>query len=704
MAWNIELPDTKFFIGPTGNRYKQADQQLVKQAGSAEFHNLVNELSDQKVIGIDTETTGLISWKDVPLYWSVAWGQSRATLRSDTLDCFTHLFAKEDVTWVFANAKYDMHILANFGIYLRGKCVDTQVMHALLYEDRQHKLKMMADHLFGWSWASFEDAFGKIGTRLGEERTELLREACDHMGPCPYGIDSNRLSTPWDLIRIAEWHNLALLIEYAANDAWGTLLCYIELKRQLEAAGTHSLYPQYISTVWDYFDKVEKPYTKVLWKAERRGVLLDQQRLASAAPEAKETIGRIERDIVHAAGRMINPASPKQLREYFIDQEKLAPVKMSKGGKTGVRQASVDKDFLEKYKNDHPVASLILEHRRYAKLYGTYIEGLSSILDPWGRIHTHFNQDVARTGRLSSSDPNLQNIPRPENDHWNLRAGFITLPGWKIIAADYSQLEMRLLAAASCAEGMIDVFLRNWDIHCGNAALMYDIEYTDIVAGNELKKKIADMPEQDLIQKAEEISPGILGRCAGDIKYYLKYCAACRSDAKNIGFGLNYGMGPNKLANDLGCSVKDAQLKIRTYKDTYPAVENFMKEAVEEARQYGYSFTILGRRRSLPMILSSRKDEKALGERLAVNTQIQGSAADTCKMAQLQLDWYDVEAKYNCFAVLQVHDELVFEVPEEHAEPAKRDIEELMAHPFWTDLRVPLIAEAGIGNNWAEAK
>lgn len=705
MSWNIDVPDTQFFIDHTqGNRYKQEFQYLVKDTQSDEFQCFVNEINAQKFISIDTETTGLVTWKDIPLYWSVAWGNRRVTLRSETLDYFRHLFADPTITWIFANAKYDMHILANYGLQFSGHCVDTQVMHSLLYEDHKHALKLMAGHLLGWTWADFETSFGKIDSVLGEERAILLREACMHMGAAPHPIDSRAKATAWDIIRIAEWHNLPLLVEYAANDAWGTWLLYWKLKEQLESSGTFSLYPQYISNMWEYFERVEKPYTKVLWKMERRGVLIDQQRLQRAAPEAKAAISRIERDITRHAGRMINPNSPKQLREYFIDQEGLKPLKMSKGGKSGVRSPSVDSYFLEHYQNDHPVAHLIQEYRKYTKLYGTYIEGMSGLLDPNGRIHTTYSQSNVRTGRLSSSQPNLQNIPRPENDYWELRSGFITTPGWKIVAADYSQLEMRLLACAALAQDMIDVFLRSWDIHCGNAALMYDLPYEDIFAGNELKKKL-DTPELELIKLAEELAPGIMNRGDGDIKAYLKYCAQCRADAKNIGFGMNYGMGARKLANDLGCSEQEARAKIRTYKDTYPAVERFMESAIEEGRQYGYSFTVLGRRRNIPMIASSRKDEQALGERLAVNTQIQGSAADVCKMAQNNLDGFNMEVQYNAHALLQIHDELVFEVPEEYAPNVKSALEEIMPHPFWApDLRVPLEVDAAIGNNWNEAK
>lgn len=708
MSWNIELPDTQFFIGHAGNRYPDDVQHLIHRVDSDEFTCLMNEVNDQNVISIDTETTGLNIARDVPLYWSMAYGSNRRiTLREDTLDLFRPIFAKPGIQWIFANAKYDMHILGNNGIYLEGDCIDTQVMHALLYEDRRHALKLMSDHILGWTWADFETTFGKMNIQLGKERVERLNRACQRLGPVSEPIHEKRICGPEDLIRIAENENLALLIEYASNDAWGTLLIFWALKKQLEEAWTHSLFsnkPPYINTMWDFFDRIEKPYTKVLWKMERRGIMLDKQKLIDAEPDAIKAIARIERKIVNHAGRMINPNSPKQMREYFVDQEGLKPLAMSKGGKTGVRQPKVDKKFMERYENEHPVVSLMQEYRKYSKLYGTYIKGMGRMLDYNDRIHTHFNQDVARTGRLSSSEPNLQNIPRPENDYWNLRGAFITLPGWKIIACDYEQLEMRLLACAAQEQDMADIFLRGWDVHSGNGSLMYDVPYEDVAAGKKLDKAAEKMSDAELIQEAEAKSPGMFSRCDGDIHAYVRYCAQCRADAKNIGFGLNYGMGSKKLASDLGCTSQEAIEKIKTYKGRYPAVDSFMKEAVEEGRKYGYAFTLMGRRRNIPMIGSNRRDERALGERLAVNTQIQGSAADVCRAAQLSIDSYGLEREHECYMLLQVHDELVFELPEGNAEPAKRDIEELMAHPFCMDLMVPLTAAAEHGNNWGEAK
>ena len=1020
MSWNIDLP-TAQYIG--------------HQTPPHEIQRIVAEVYHSPVVGIDSETTGLVKWKDIPLYWSIAWGNQRATVHADVLPYFTQCFQNDRITWALANAKYDMHMFANLGHYIRGKWHDVQVMHALLFDDKPHRLKYIAQHILGWTWADFQDQFGKISAK----------------------------QTPQQLIERAERENFSLLVEYASNDAWGTLKCYEALKAMLEREGTFSLFrdtPPYISTLWDFFVKVEAPFTKTLWKMERRGIKVDRNRFAEARPEAEKKIAEIERELTRIVGTTMNPNSPAQVAAY-ANSIGIKALKWTKGGKTGDRKPSWDSSTLEHYRNDVPAFGLILDHREYSKLLGTYIIGLHELLDPFDRIHANFNQDVARcmpagelvltnrgyipvetvkkgdlvlshtgtprkvtatskhvpspiyrvtlnngmtlrtngqhpylsgadwvradclvvghnvsvygdkevwadvpewpgytvsswgrvrgaqgvllvqntkdkyghlrvtlsrngsqsrktgdrkditvhrlvmaafakaqetkplvrhkngvawdntvhnlvygttqeniedalkhgtmrgapklskedvefirtavrlgqpssttskltydkaeqirelyaagelgraelarmygvsfqaidsivkdrtwvasrsglsaeelgarfsvspacirdiwagrrwsgraekehetpfteatvvsieveeaqttygltvdvdhshvtggivthnTGRLSCSDPNLQNIPRPENDHWNLRGAFITEPGWKVIDADYSQLEMRLLAAAAQEQPMVDIFLRGWDIHAGNAALMFNLPYDDIDTSKDLLKKMSKLTPEDALNEAESKLPGVSQRAAEkrvSLDAYLRDCAACRSAAKNIGFGLNYGMGPGKLAGGLGVSLEEAKAKIAQYKSTYPAVERFMAEAVEEGKKYGFAFTVLGRRRNIPMIASSNKGEQALGERLAVNTQIQGSAADVTRLAQVAIDVCGLDKIYGCYNTLQVHDELVFECPAETAMQAKAEIEELMAHPFSQDLLCPLIAEAGVGNSWGEAK
>jgi DNA polymerase-1 len=641
-GWNIDLPGTLYFdLATVQNQPDEADK----------FQAFMNEMAAQQVIAIDTETTGLVSWKDVPLYWSVAWEGKRATLNANTLATCRPIFDRTDIDWVFANAKYDAHILGNVGIEFAGRLIDTCVEHALLYEDKPHGLKYVVKHLLGWAYGDFQDQFGKIGKKQSAEE------------------------------------NFQLLIEYASNDAWATWGAHKELRRQLEGAVTHSLFRTmfpFIETLWDLFDKVEVDYTKVLFGMERHGIKVDRAALDKAEPEARGEIQDVEKEIAKLAGFVLNPKSTQQLRKYFIEQEGLKPIRWSKGGKTGARNPSVDATFLEHYKNEHPMAKLVLRHRELAKLHGTYITGLRDLLDPNDRIHTRFNQDVARTGRLSSSGPNLQNIPRPENDKWKLRSSFIPEPGMDIIAVDYEQLEMRLLAAAAMEPKMMQIFADGKDIHTGNVEMVYGIAYADVVGARKIDKlvKQGKLPETDLL-------PSVLK------------AIKARNDIKAVGFGLNYGMGANKLARQLGITTQEAKDLIERYMDTYPAVGQFFKNAVEETDRTGYAFTVLGRRRNIPQIRSSRKDERALGERLATNTQIQGSAADVCKMAQINLWKVGLEQRYGCRQLLQIHDEVVFECPKESVAEALAD---LMEHPFSQDLSVHLAVDSGHGASWGAAK
>lgn len=645
--WNIDLPQTQYF-----DRNSNAD----------DLQALVNEMKAQPEIAIDTETTGLVSWKDIPLYWSAAWEGKRVTLRSDTLPLFQELWADETKWWVMANAKYDTHILANVGINLRGKLVDTQVMHALLYEEKPHGLKFMAQHILNWSWADFQDTFGKIGKKQSAE----------------------------DMIRKAERENMNLLIEYASNDACGTYQVFKKLREQLKAALTFSLFRDthpYIDTLWDLFHKVEVPYTKVLWKMERHGIKVDRERFEKAGPEAEAEILDVHKQINAWAGKVLNVNSPMDLRWFFFDKLGLKPLKMTSGGKSGKRMPSTDEATLEILATQHPAAELVQKHRKLSKLFGTYIKGLHALLDPNDRIHTRYNQDVARTGRLSSSEPNLQNIPRPENDRWNLRSAFIAEPGYDIIAVDYEQLEMRLLAAAALEPRMIQIFADGKDIHTGNVEMVFGIPYEDVVNAKKIEKKVKakELPESEMTD-------------------YVKKCIHLRAAIKSVGFGLNYGMGPARLAGQVGISLDEAKKLIEQYMAAYPAVQKFFDEAVKETEQSGYAFTILGRRRNVPEIRSYQRNEQAQGRRIALNTQIQGSAADAAKMAQINLDKVNIEGRYGCRQLLQVHDEIVFECPHDVVDEVMPEIIDLMEHPFSQDLAVHLAVDHGRGTSWGQAK
>ena len=651
MQWNIHIPAAEYY-----------DIQEVPGYTTGPVEQLIRALEDADEIAIDTETTGLVRWKDIPLYWSVAWGNRRATVHARTLPLFRSVFQDRSKRWLLADAKYDMHILANVGILLAGPVVDIQVMHALLYEDRPHGLKDIAGHILGWKWSDFQNTFGKIGKKQSAE----------------------------DVIRKAEVENFNLLIEYAANDAWGTLEGYRKLRQQLEGVQTDSLFvtlPPYIITLWDLFDKTEVPYIKVLWECERNGILIDQEYLQRIAPTASAEIDDLARSIVHeTGGKVMNPNSGQQLINYFTSIG--APLtKMTKGGVSGIRKTAIDATVLDFLSVNHPVAAKTKRFRELTKLKGTYIDGLDEVKDPFNRIHTRYNQDIARTGRLSSSGPNLQNIPRPENDKWKLRGAFVAPPGYELIVADYAQLEMRLLAAGSREEGMCDVIRRGWDIHMGNAAMIYGVPYDDINNAKKTEKKVksGELPEAAMTD-------------------YVKQCLTFRAEVKTIGFGLVYGMGPDKLARDLGITKEAAILKSKHFMDKYPAIKAFKEEMLRDAYDYSAVFTIMGRRRNLSSIHSHNGGDRSKAERIAVNTPIQGSAADVVRMAQIHCWQAGLDRRFGANMLLQVHDELVFECPKENVAECKAEIKEYMEHPFATDLAVPLSVDINSGATWMDAK
>lgn len=642
MGWNISLPPAEWYT---------RDNPLIE--------GVIKAVEAAPVVALDTETTGLDIAKDIPLFWSLAFDNRRMCMPADTMPFFKKALLDKRKQWVFHNAKYDVHMLANVGIDVGGEMLDTKVMHALLYDSDPHKLKYMAKQLLGWTWKDFVDTFGRL--RRGES----------------YG----------DVLLKMEQDNRGVLVEYASNDAWGTLELYRLLKAELERTNTFSLYPETFATMADVYFKTEVPFTRVLWQCERNGARIDMEHLSSKREPAEKELARISREITKIVGKVINPKSPDQLRDYFFNVVGLKPLTFTKGGKSGNKQAQVDEAFLKHYAGENTVCDLLLEHRGLTKLLDTYICGLTDCVDPFNRIHTSFNQDVARTGRLSSSDPNLQNIPRPDNDTFQIRKAFTPEPGNTMIVADYEQLEMRLLACAAMEQDMIDIFLKGWDIHMGNASLVFDIPYDDIKKAKKVDKQVKDgtLPESAM-------TPDVVA------------CLDARQAAKAIGFGLNYGMKENKLARAINKTPEEAKGLIEQYMDRYPAVAHFYKQAIDETRKSGYAFSLLGRRRYLPMILSSSQMDCWGAERQAVNMQIQGTAADAARLAMIKVHNANLVDKYDCHMLMQVHDELVFECADENVDKAMAEIKQLMEHPFPTDLSVPLEVAIGKGPNWKDAK
>lgn len=645
MAWNVHMPDAEWFTP------------------CAEIESVVREVDATKIIAVDTETTGLNYMRDIPLYWSMAWerpnGQiRRLCLRADTLPYFKHCFAAADKEWVFANAKYDIHMLKNVGISIAGLVCDTPVMHSLLYEEESHALAHMGRQVLGWEWKDdFKEGFKKEG--------------------------------PFAFLTRLEQQDLPRLVEYASNDAYGTLMIRKELYRQLANAPTWSAFPDLFPTLLELFYKVEAPFTKVLWKCERAGVYIDAPYLKAIEGPVTQELQKIEREINRIVGWPLNTNSGPQLRKYFFEEKGYSPLKMTKGGKKGTREASVDAETLEylasKYQD--PVAKLMVSFRDLDKLKGTYVEGIQADLDPFGRVHTRFNQDVARTGRLSSANINLQNIPRPDGDKFKIRRAFIAEPGNDMIVADYEALEMRILAAASGERDMVQIFLDNKDIHMGNASLVFGLPYDDIKAAKKIDKEVKEgkRPESDMTD-------------------YMTKCLNSRQQVKEIGFGLNYGMKENNLAHRLGCTKEQALELMDKYMSRYPAVRKFYDESINQVKQCGYAFTLLGRRRFLPEITSSQNDVRWRAERQASNVPIQGTAADVVKMAMIKCDEEDIHGEFGYHMLIQVHDELMFEGPEETVEPAKKRIKEIMEDSLPIRLQVPLTVSIGSGKNWLDSK
>lgn len=685
MSWNIALPTAEYFTNE-----------------SPGLDGLIRQVYDLKALSIDTETDGLTLHKCIPYYWSISFAEPngkerRITLHAQTLKYFKDSFNDYNKNWILANAKFDCHMLENFNTPLKGNLIDVAVMHALLHEDDGHDLKGMAHSELGWRWTDFTDTFGKLTSRTclcgGTEASHNNK-----LGVCKKtGCSDFRQVTPLLRLRQAEKNNIDLLVDYAANDAYGTWKLFESLDAELGKTETFSLYANqfpFIRTMRDYFYRTEMPFTRTLYVCERNGLKVDKEYLVGLAPTVLKEMAEIKFKINHLTGRLLNPKSPDQLVQYFCEEHGIRPRKLTKGGKSGVRKPSIDGKFLEWCAIEHAgteagaVAGLLAEHAKIATQYGTYIVKMPGHLDQYDYVHTRLNQTGAVTGRLASSDPNMQNVSGGEKDRFKLRNAFITEPGRSYIVADYSALEMRLLAAASQEASMMEIFHKNWDIHMGNASLMYQINYDDIVAAKKIDKLIKEGSLED-----------------SALTDFVKYCLKGRSDAKNIGFALNYGMKGKSLAARLGCTQKEAEDKMDLYMATYPAVRKYFDAESEQTTKYGYSYTILGRRRYLPDMRSADNYTRFRAQRQSANFPIQGSASEVCKMGMIFIS-QDTElyTKYDYRMRLQVHDEVVGDSPDEYVEILKPRIREWMEHPFPTDIGVPLTVEIGSGKSWGEAK
>ena len=431
---------------------------------------------------------------------------------------------------------------------------------------------------------------------------------------------------------------------YAAEDADVTFQLYEIFAPQLKKEG-----------VEDLFYHIEMPLMRVLAKMEFAGISLDENWLIQESKDLENDLKNLETKIFELCGEEFNMNSPKQLGEILFEKLKLDP----KAKKTKTGQYATSEDILQKLASKHEIIQYILEYRTYQKLKSTYVDALPNQIDKdTKRVHTNFSQTTAATGRLASLNPNLQNIPIRTLRGQQIRGAFVADEGNKLISADYSQIELRLIAEISGEENMIKAFQNGEDIHASTAAKLFKIPIEEVTKTQ-------------------------------------------RSQAKTVNFGIIYGQGAFALAEQTGLSRTEAKQLIDSYYETYPKLKEFMAEQVAKARKLGYVETILGRKRHLQDINSNNFVVKGHAERNAVNAPIQGSAADIIKLAMIKIQEVLEQEHLKTKMLLQVHDELVFEAPENEVETAKKLIKENMENAYKTE--VPLLVEVGVGKNWLEA-
>jgi DNA polymerase I len=504
--------------------------------------------------------------------------------------------------------KYDRHVFANHGIEVQGYAHDTMLQSYVLEVHQKHGLSSLAERHLGRTGISFEDLCGKGASQICFDQVDIDKAA-----------------------------------EYSCEDADQTLDVHLALWPQLEK-----------DDKLRFIYQLEIDSSEALYRIERNGVLIDAPMLATQSHELGQRIIELENEAYAIAGQPFNLSSPKQLGEIFFDKLGMPVVK-----KTATGARSTDEEVLEKLAEDFPLPAKILEHRGIAKLKGTYTDKLAQLALPrTGRVHTHYAQAVAVTGRLSSNDPNLQNIPVKTPEGRRVREAFVAAPGCMIASADYSQIELRIMAHISGDASLLLAFHDGMDVHRATAAEVFGVQTHEVSS------------EQ-------------------------------RRYAKVINFGLIYGMSAYGLARNLGIDNTAAKNYIERYFARYPGVKHYMDHTKIEAKAKGYVETVFGRRLYLPEINSPNGPRRAGAERAAINAPMQGTAADLIKLSMVKVQQVLDAEKRGTKMIMQVHDELVFEVPLDEVDWLKHEIPRLMAGV--AHLKVPLLAEVGVGENWEKA-
>jgi DNA polymerase I len=588
----------------------------------ADIQKLIENLLQQKEVSFDTETTNIdanladivgmsFCWEKGEAYYVPAPAGRNEALQ--LLEKFKPVFDREDILWVGQNIKYDLTILKWYGYELKGKMYDTMLAHYVIETDGKRNMDALSAKYLAYEPISIETLIGKKG-----KNQLTMRDA------------------PVEDVK-----------EYAAEDADVTL--------QLKQVFDPLLNEREVRNV---FEEIENPLVPVLLAMEFEGVGVDVNFLKGYSKQLEKDILQAEENIYQHAGLRFNIGSPRQLGEVLFDKMKLE----GGGKKTKTGQYATGEEVLVKLRNKHQVVDDILAYRELTKLKSTYVDALPQMINPrTGRLHTSFNQTVAVTGRLSSNNPNLQNIPIRTERGREIRKAFVPRAAdWCIISADYSQIELRIVAAISGDEEMIKAFTENKDIHTATAAKVYGVEENAVTF---------DM----------------------------------RRAAKAVNFGIIYGQSAFGLAESLSISRTEAKTIIDNYFTQYPSIKKYMDTSINFAREHGYVQTLKGRKRHLRDIQSANQTVRGYAERNAINMPIQGTAADMIKLAMIKVYAALQKSGLRTRMVLQVHDELVFDVPNDEVEAVQQLIKEGMQSAMELPYGVPVLAETGKGKSWLEA-
>ena len=623
-SWLAELENADSEVASvtdaTGN-HRAAYETLLTDA---QLDGWIQKLEAAPIFALDTETTELAPMRAQLVGMSFAIRPGEAAYlplahryagvpahldRDATLAKLKPLLENTARKKVGQHLKYDTHVFANHGIALAGISDDTLLQSYVLEAHQQHELGSLAARHLGLSTISYDDVTGKGATRIGFEQVAIERAS-----------------------------------EYAAEDADVTLRVFEVLAPQIAASDQLEF----------IYRQIEIPVARILFRMERAGVLIDRDALAQQSGELGNKMLALEQRAYQEAGQPFNLGSPKQIGEILFQQKGLPVLR-----KTPTGAPSTDEETLAQLALDHPIARAILDYRGMAKLKSTYTDKLPQMIDPGtGRVHTTYSQSTAVTGRLSSSDPNLQNIPARTLEGRRIREAFIAAPDHVLISADYSQIELRIMAHLSEDAGLLSAFAEDRDIHTATAAEVFGMALETVT------------PDQ-------------------------------RRMAKVINFGLIYGMSAFGLASQLNLERSAAQAYIDRYFIRYPGVANYMQRTREIARAQGYVETVFGRRLYLPEINSKNVQRRMGAERAAINAPMQGTAADLIKLAMIAVqDWLDAE-QMGTRLIMQVHDELVLEVPHAEIDTLREQLPRLMCDV--ATLKVPLRIGVGMGSNWEAA-